>query len=181
MYFIDKQVIDCVHTRLLCWHVSIFFVLSMNVRIYRQKSTVSTTPSNFRLIPSGRIINFSTSFRVVVMSAVVHFITTHPLYQHLEKYPPSCSFDPPPYNAQKSTGTIFEDTTKMATSLQQSHREALNLTLFKSEAGMPTLGGTSPLLPSSLGGGKKSPPYRTLSLQAPVHLPHIVKGRFLML
>ena len=50
--------------------------------------TLSTTPSNFHITPSGGIINFSISFRVVVNCLVGHFTTTPPLHEDLEKYPP---------------------------------------------------------------------------------------------
>ena len=38
--------------------------------------------------PSGGIINSSTSFRVVAISLIGDFISTPPLYEYLEKYPP---------------------------------------------------------------------------------------------
>ena len=41
---------------------------------------------------AGGIINSSTSFMAVVIFPVSHFITTPPLYQNLEQYPPLCLF-----------------------------------------------------------------------------------------
>ena len=56
--------------------------------------TQSTTPSNFRLTTTGGIINSSTSFRVVVIFPVGHFITTPLLYENPEKYPPPANLPP---------------------------------------------------------------------------------------
>ena len=48
----------------------------------------------FSLIPSGGIINSSTSFGVVAIFPVGHFITTPLLCQNLEKSPPANSTTP---------------------------------------------------------------------------------------
>ena len=49
---------------------------------------------NFHLPPFVGMINFSTSFRVVAIFPVGHFITTPPLYENLEKYSPPLLIQP---------------------------------------------------------------------------------------
>ena len=56
--------------------------------------TLSTTSSNFHLAPSGRIVNISTSFRIVLISPVGHFTITPPLYDSRAKYPPPTNSTP---------------------------------------------------------------------------------------
>ena len=69
--------------------------------------TLSTTPSNFRLTPSGGIINSSTSFRVVVIFVVGHFITTPLLYENVGKFSAPLLISPPSTVKHKRVHRIY--------------------------------------------------------------------------
>ena len=56
-----------------------------------------------RLAPYDGTIQSFSHFRVVSIFPVGHFITTPPLYENLEKYPPTCYFDLPK-NERKRAG-----------------------------------------------------------------------------
>ena len=75
----------------------IFIPLFMSQLSIKHSTTLVrwNTPSNFYLTLPGGITNSSTSFRVVAIVPVGHFITTLPLDENLEKYPPLLLIPPP--------------------------------------------------------------------------------------
>ena len=71
-----------------CHFYSITHELTLHQALHNPCQMEHCLPFQFSLAPSCGIISSSTFLRVAVIFAAGYFITTPPLYDNLEKYPP---------------------------------------------------------------------------------------------